>query len=72
MKNNKDKSHLVDVTKLDKSLPGYEEIMALHKRAIEKNEDIYIDLKTGFQVFTAAFLLEKGYCCGSGCRHCPY
>jgi len=72
MKNNKDKSHLFDVIKLDKSLPSYEEIMALHKRAIEKNEDIYIDPKTGYQVFTAAFLLEKGYCCGSGCRHCPY
>ena len=72
MKHNKNKSHLFDVIKLDKSLPSYEEIMALHKRAIEKNEDIYIDPKTGYQVFTAAFLLEKGYCCGSGCRHCPY
>jgi hypothetical protein len=24
------------------------------------------------KVFTAAFLLQRGYCCGSGCRHCPY
>jgi hypothetical protein len=23
-------------------------------------------------VFTAAFLLKRGYCCESGCRHCPY
>jgi hypothetical protein len=23
-------------------------------------------------VFTAKFLLRRGYCCGSGCRHCPY
>lgn len=23
-------------------------------------------------VFTAAFHLKRGYCCGSGCRHCPY
>jgi hypothetical protein len=23
-------------------------------------------------VFTAAFHLQRGYCCGSGCRHCPY
>lgn len=21
---------------------------------------------------TAAFLLERGYCCGNGCRNCPY
>ena len=23
-------------------------------------------------VFTAQYHLEKGYCCGFGCRHCPY
>lgn len=23
-------------------------------------------------VFTAAYLLRRGYCCGSRCRHCPY
>jgi hypothetical protein len=23
-------------------------------------------------VFTAHFLLRRGYCCESGCRHCPY
>jgi hypothetical protein len=23
-------------------------------------------------VFTAAYHLRRGYCCGSGCRHCPY
>jgi iron complex transport system substrate-binding protein len=23
-------------------------------------------------VFTAGFLLRRGYCCDSGCRHCPY
>ncbi len=23
-------------------------------------------------VFTAHFLLKRGYCCNSGCRHCPY
>jgi hypothetical protein len=21
---------------------------------------------------TAAFLLSRGYCCGNGCRNCPY
>lgn len=26
----------------------------------------------GLMVFTAAYLLRRGYCCGSGCRHCPY
>jgi hypothetical protein len=23
-------------------------------------------------VFTAAYHLRRGYCCGSQCRHCPY
>lgn len=23
-------------------------------------------------VFTAQYLRRRGYCCGSGCRHCPY
>ncbi|MDN4166292.1 DUF5522 domain-containing protein [Cytophagales bacterium LB-30] len=26
----------------------------------------------GFMVFTEAYHLKRGYCCGSGCRHCPY
>jgi len=28
--------------------------------------------ENGFIVFTEAYLLERGYCCGNGCRHCPY
>ena len=27
---------------------------------------------TGLYVFTAQYLLKRGYCCQSGCRHCPY
>lgn len=23
-------------------------------------------------VFTSLFHLERGQCCGNGCRHCPY
>ncbi len=23
-------------------------------------------------VFTEKYHLDKGYCCGNGCRHCPY
>lgn len=23
-------------------------------------------------VLTEKYLLERGYCCGNGCRHCPY
>lgn len=33
-------------------------------------EDYYIDGPN--MVFTATYLLKRGTCCGSGCRHCPY
>jgi biotin synthase-like enzyme len=23
-------------------------------------------------IFTAAFHIKRGSCCGNGCRHCPY
>lgn len=39
-------------------------------RALEEGADYY--LEAGLMVFTAAFLLKRGYCCESGCRHCPY
>jgi hypothetical protein len=32
----------------------------------------YIILPNGLLVFTAAYLSERGYCCGNGCINCPY
>ena len=29
-------------------------------------------IENGKYVFTKEFHLERGSCCGSGCRHCPY
>jgi hypothetical protein len=29
-------------------------------------------LENGLLVFTAQYLRDRGYCCTSGCRHCPY
>jgi hypothetical protein len=28
--------------------------------------------ENGLMVLTAHFLLKRGFCCGNGCRHCPY
>jgi hypothetical protein len=33
--------------------------------------DYYYD-EHGRWVFTAHYLLKRGYCCKSGCKHCPY
>ncbi|WP_143100728.1 DUF5522 domain-containing protein [Spirosoma endophyticum] len=35
------------------------------------NDDYYYTPE-GFVVFTATYHLKRGYCCRSGCRHCPY
>lgn len=35
------------------------------------NIDYYLD-EAGNMVFTEAYHLKRGICCGSGCRHCPY
>jgi len=35
-----------------------------------EGDDFYWE--DGKMVFTAAFLSKRGYCCESGCRHCPY
>lgn len=29
-------------------------------------------LENGLFVLTERYLLRRGYCCQSGCRHCPY
>ena len=36
-----------------------------------EGKDYYINEK-GLWVFTADYHLRRGYCCGSGCMHCPY
>lgn len=35
-------------------------------------EDEYYYTPEGYIVFTEKFHLKRGYCCKSGCRHCPY
>jgi hypothetical protein len=37
---------------------------------LEEDVDYYIE--DGLYVFTEHYLLNRGYCCQSGCRHCPY
>jgi len=36
-----------------------------------EGEDYYLSPE-GYKVFTEKFHLKRGYCCKSGCRHCPY
>jgi hypothetical protein len=41
------------------------------KQELIENEDYYFNEK-GLITFTAKYLLDRGYCCGNGCKHCPY
>jgi len=44
--------------------------VALLKGSLREGRDYYNE--NGVMVFTASYLQRRGYCCGSGCRHCPY
>ncbi len=52
--------------------PRRAEILVAHQRALDARADGYTDPETGFFVFTAAYLANRGTCCDTGCRHCPY
>jgi Family of unknown function (DUF5522) len=52
--------------------PRRAEILQRHAAAVVAGRVSYVDPTSGFAVFTAAFLADRGYCCESGCRHCPY
>lgn len=38
---------------------------------LKEGVDFYFN-EDGYVVLTEAYHLKKGYCCGNGCKHCPY
>jgi hypothetical protein len=42
----------------------------MKKKELIENVDFYYE--NGLMVLTEKFHLDKGFCCGNGCRHCPY
>ncbi len=59
-------------TRLPLDHPDREAILAAHAAALARGDPGYLDPRSGLFVLTASFLLERGACCHSGCRHCPY
>ncbi|XP_004625501.1 uncharacterized protein C1orf53 homolog isoform X2 [Octodon degus] len=47
-------------------------IAELHAAACAAGQLNYVDPATGFMVLTMLAHLQRGACCGSACRHCPY
>lgn len=35
-------------------------------------ESVDFYFENGFMVFTEKYHIGRGYCCGNGCRHCPF
>jgi hypothetical protein len=50
----------------------YDAVIDAHREAMTADRPGYLDPASGFFVFTARSLLERGECCASGCRHCPW
>lgn len=40
-------------------------------RSLTEHIDFYYNAQ-GLMVLTASYHLERGYCCGNGCLHCPF
>jgi hypothetical protein len=59
-------------TRLSPRHPQRAEIMRRHRLAVDAGVPAYRDPVSGLSVFTARFLADRGWCCSSGCRHCPY
>ncbi|MEM8923744.1 MAG: DUF5522 domain-containing protein [Actinomycetota bacterium] len=59
-------------SRLDPAQAGYAEALAAHTRAIEAGDAGYMDPITGLFAMTARHLLDRGWCCDRGCRHCPW
>ena len=38
---------------------------------LTKGVDYYISPE-GYRIMTEEYLVNRGYCCGNGCKHCPY
>ncbi len=45
---------------------------APHAAALKAGQKMYRDPATGLWVMTSRALSERGFCCGNGCRHCPW
>ena len=52
--------------------PRYAQILRAHDEALRAGADTYVDPASGLVVLTAGYLARRGFCCESGCRHCPY
>lgn len=64
-------AHLIHPELFDSTSNGAQAVdVSLLQGQLTEGRDYY--LEGGVMVFTASYLQRRGYCCGNGCRHCPY
>ena len=61
---------IAEANVLPKPVPDISDFPASSEPSLVEGEDFYME--GAAMVFTAKFLSRRGYCCESGCRHCPY
>lgn len=66
-------AHIIHPTIFDSKAPAnaYQKVdLDLLRGTFAEDRDYYSE--GGTVVFSESYLRRRGYCCGSGCRHCPY
>ncbi len=58
--------------RLPEDHPARAAVLAAHGAALTSGAPGYIDPVTGLWVMTAGYLADRGTCCNTLCRHCPY
>jgi hypothetical protein len=61
-------NHLITIKKTEELI----KMASKHSGKEELIEAIDYYMENDLWVFTAWYHLKRGYCCDSGCRHCPY
>jgi hypothetical protein len=62
---------LAEIEDMEDDEKGKALYMLLHKVAVGRQYNQYVDPASGYTVFTAYFF-KKRPCCGNKCRHCPW
>jgi hypothetical protein len=60
----------IDIKKAEKETVESSRLQKANTPQLVEGIDFYWEGQ--YMVLTAKYLLNRGYCCESGCRHCPY
>ncbi len=58
--------------RLTEDHPAREAVLVAHRAALASGAPGYVDPVNRLWVMTAGYLAERGTCCQTRCRHCPY